>query len=237
MNGSDRKDRIPSPSGSSSHGNVVDHDAPGGSCSLGFCTSSSNHHHHQSTDMEGSSSVTEHPKDHVDGLAGKKNFGDRESSRSSRSREAKCRCVWVCCRWLSILNFDFFIASVRSGPWHWRRRARRYGSLLNLLGDCVGCIGAIPCCPCPNPYRNVGQGESIPSENVLILSQTMVAGAVGLVSRFGKFYKAVDPGLAKVNVCTESLRIVDVKIQIAAIEGRPSSRVTMSMLKCVSFLS
>ncbi len=27
--------------------------------------------------MEGSSSVTDHPKDHVDGLAGKKNFGDR----------------------------------------------------------------------------------------------------------------------------------------------------------------
>jgi len=74
-----------------------------------------------------------------------------------------------------------------------------YGSLLNVLGDIVGCLGAVPCCPFPNPYRNVGQG------------------AVGLVSRFGKFYKAVDPGLAKVNVCTESLRIVDVKIQISPI--------------------
>ncbi|KAG8800579.1 hypothetical protein FRC17_006840, partial [Serendipita sp. 399] len=41
--------------------------------------------------------------------------------------------------------------------------------------------------------------------------------SVGLVSRFGHFYKAVDPGLVNVNVCTESLRIVDVKIQIAAI--------------------
>jgi regulator of protease activity HflC (stomatin/prohibitin superfamily) len=42
-------------------------------------------------------------------------------------------------------------------------------------------------------------------------------GSVGLVSRFGQFYRAVDPGLVQVNVCTESLKIVDVKIQIAAI--------------------
>jgi regulator of protease activity HflC (stomatin/prohibitin superfamily) len=40
---------------------------------------------------------------------------------------------------------------------------------------------------------------------------------VGLVSRFGQFYKAVDPGLVQVNVCTESLRVVDVKIQIISI--------------------
>jgi regulator of protease activity HflC (stomatin/prohibitin superfamily) len=45
----------------------------------------------------------------------------------------------------------------------------------------------------------------------------MVTGSVGLVSRFGQFYKAVDPGLAQVNVCTESLRVVDVKIQIMPI--------------------
>ena len=45
----------------------------------------------------------------------------------------------------------------------------------------------------------------------------MEIGSVGLVSRFGQFYKAVDPGLVNVNVCTESLRIVDVKIQITPI--------------------
>jgi hypothetical protein len=59
-----------------------------------------------------------------------------------------------------------------------------YGSLLNGLGSIIGCIGAVPCCPCPNPYREVNQG------------------AVGLVSRFGHFYRAVDPGLVQVNVCT-----------------------------------
>jgi erythrocyte band 7 integral membrane protein len=46
-------------------------------------------------------------------------------------------------------------------------------------------------------------------------------GSVGLVSRFGQFYKAVDPGLVQINVCTESLRVVDVKIQIISI-GRQS---------------
>ncbi|EMD40356.1 hypothetical protein CERSUDRAFT_110950 [Gelatoporia subvermispora B] len=74
-----------------------------------------------------------------------------------------------------------------------------YGSLLQTLGVCIGFCGAIPCCPCPNPFRNVQQGS------------------VGLVSRFGKFYKSVDPGLAQVNVCTESLRVVDVKVQIISI--------------------
>lgn len=35
-----------------------------------------------------------------------------------------------------------------------------YGSLLNVLGDCVGFCGAFPCVPCPNPYKNVQQGAS-----------------------------------------------------------------------------
>ena len=71
-----------------------------------------------------------------------------------------------------------------------------YGSMMQYLGNCIGFCGAIPCCPLPNPFRNVEQGS------------------VGLVQRFGHFYKSVDPGLVQVNVCTESLRIVDVKIQI-----------------------
>ena len=33
-----------------------------------------------------------------------------------------------------------------------------YGSMLHALGTCVGCVGAIPCCPLPNPFRNVQQG-------------------------------------------------------------------------------
>jgi len=71
-----------------------------------------------------------------------------------------------------------------------------YGSLMQCLGSVIGFVGAFPCCPCPNPFKEVQQGS------------------VGLISRFGQFYKAVDPGLVQVNVCTESVRVVDVKIQI-----------------------
>ncbi|KAG6877362.1 hypothetical protein C0993_008217 [Termitomyces sp. T159_Od127] len=86
-----------------------------------------------------------------------------------------------------------------------------YGSMLQTLGSCVGFLGAIPCCPMPNPFRNVQQGS------------------VGLVSRFGQFYKSVDPGLAYVNVCTESLRVVDVKIQISPIGRQTVMSVAFSL--------
>jgi len=78
-----------------------------------------------------------------------------------------------------------------------------YGSLLQCFGAFFGVCGMVPCLPVPNPFREVHQGS------------------VGLVSRFGQFYKSVDPGLVQVNICTESLQIVDVKIQIIPI-GRQS---------------
>jgi hypothetical protein len=101
-----------------------------------------------------------------------------------------------------------------------------YGSMMQSLGSCIGFCGAVPCCPLPNPFKEVRQGGfSLMVPNLLrstiysFFSNNgfMVTGSVGLVSRFGQFYKAVDPGLAQVNVCTESLRIVDVKIQIISI--------------------
>ncbi|KAL7624598.1 hypothetical protein AAE478_006165 [Parahypoxylon ruwenzoriense] len=75
-----------------------------------------------------------------------------------------------------------------------------YGSMINAIGACMGTFGAIPCvfC-CPNPYKQVGQGN------------------VGLVTKFGKFYKAVDPGLVKINPLSERLIQVDVKIQIVEV--------------------
>lgn len=109
-----------------------------------------------------------------------------------------------------------------------------YGSLLQGLGTIVGFCGAIPCCPFPNPFRNVQQGK----DHFLIalsFSHTPLQGSVGLVSRFGQFYKSVDPGLVQVNVCTESLRIVDVKIQISPI-GKQSviTRDNVNVEMCVS---
>ncbi|CAG8442310.1 2202_t:CDS:10 [Diversispora eburnea] len=75
-----------------------------------------------------------------------------------------------------------------------------YGGMMNCLGVLCGTFGSIPLCFCfPNPYKKVGQGF------------------VGLISRFGQFYKSVDPGLVKVNVFTEEIQKVDIKIQVTDI--------------------
>ncbi|KND94343.1 putative band 7 family protein [Tolypocladium ophioglossoides CBS 100239] len=75
-----------------------------------------------------------------------------------------------------------------------------YGGMINALGACIGTLGAVPCCICcPNPFKNVHQGN------------------VGLVTKFGRFYKAVDPGLVRVNPLSERLIQIDVKIQITEV--------------------
>ncbi|KAF2753664.1 hypothetical protein EJ05DRAFT_457577, partial [Pseudovirgaria hyperparasitica] len=75
-----------------------------------------------------------------------------------------------------------------------------YGGMINSLGSIIGTCGAIPCCfVCPNPFKTVTQGQ------------------VGLVTRFGRFARAVDPGLVKINPLSERLIQVDVKIQIVEV--------------------
>lgn len=75
-----------------------------------------------------------------------------------------------------------------------------YGSMIHALGAAIGFLGAIPCCIlCPNPYKPVNQGY------------------VGLVTKFGRFYRAVDPGLVKINPLSERLVSIDVKIQIVEV--------------------
>lgn len=75
-----------------------------------------------------------------------------------------------------------------------------YGAMIDGLGSVIGSLGAIPCCVvCPNPYKPVSQGN------------------VGLVTKFGRFARAVDPGLVKINPLSEHLLQVDVKIQIVEV--------------------
>lgn len=72
-----------------------------------------------------------------------------------------------------------------------------YGSMINAIGSFAGGLGSIPgCLCCPNPFKSVYQGH------------------VGLVTRFGQFYKAVDPGLVKVNPLSEKLQTVEVRVQV-----------------------
>ncbi|KAL5610897.1 hypothetical protein FOBRF1_007014 [Fusarium oxysporum] len=72
----------------------------------------------------------------------------------------------------------------------------RWRRMIHALGAIIGSMGALPCCViCPNPNKNVEQGN------------------VGLVTKFGRFYKIVDPGPVAINPLSESLIQVDVKIQ------------------------
>ncbi|KAJ3362683.1 hypothetical protein GGF32_005705 [Allomyces javanicus] len=72
-----------------------------------------------------------------------------------------------------------------------------YEAMMSSIGAVVGFFGSIPCCIiCPNPYRQVNQGT------------------VGLVSRFGKCERIVDPGLVKINLVTDSIEHVDIKTKI-----------------------
>ncbi len=56
-----------------------------------------------------------------------------------------------------------------------------YEGLVTCVGSCLGFIGIVPgCCCFPYPFKQVNQGQ------------------VGLVSKFGKYYKTVDSGLYQI---------------------------------------
>eukprot|EP00826_Nyctotherus_ovalis_P038818 TRINITY_DN3665_c0_g1_i6.p1 TRINITY_DN3665_c0_g1~~TRINITY_DN3665_c0_g1_i6.p1 ORF type:complete len:214 (-),score=41.25 TRINITY_DN3665_c0_g1_i6:60-701(-) len=70
-----------------------------------------------------------------------------------------------------------------------------YECCLTCCGSCCGCMGAyIPCCSCCDPYVTVPQGRT------------------GIVTKFGKAYKVVDPGLYFVNSMTEKIFTVDIRM-------------------------
>ncbi|KAJ3331751.1 hypothetical protein HDU76_002307 [Blyttiomyces sp. JEL0837] len=74
-----------------------------------------------------------------------------------------------------------------------------YTNCVQCCGNVFGCIGMLPCCGCCNPYKSVPQGN------------------VGLVTRFGQYYKTVDPGLWQINIFSEAVHLVDIKVQIETI--------------------
>lgn len=210
----DRKDRLPSPSGSTaSRGNVVDHHAPHGTCHTLPILLSPNPHPPATANL-----VTEDvPRDHHHTGMHSRHVIKVQPLKKDEMQPSYAQ--------------DLGVNTVTHGF---------YGSMMQTLGSCVGFCGAVPCCPLPNPFKEVRQGRSSLMVPNLHRSDNgfMVTGSVGLVSRFGQFYKAVDPGLVQVNVCTESLRVVDVKIQIISI-GRQTviTRDNVNVEMYVSVLS
>ncbi|KAJ3041292.1 hypothetical protein HDV00_009562 [Rhizophlyctis rosea] len=71
-----------------------------------------------------------------------------------------------------------------------------YEGCITSIGAFLGTIGMIPCCCCCNPYQTVQQGE------------------VGLITYFGKYYRAVDPGLYRVNIVSEKMKRVNIMLQV-----------------------
>ncbi|OLL24016.1 Nucleolar protein 58 [Neolecta irregularis DAH-3] len=66
----------------------------------------------------------------------------------------------------------------------------------------------------PTAEQNLGfYGKMIDSIGTCIVSE----GQIGLVLKFGKYERAVDPGLCKVNPLSERLQSVDIKIQIVEV--------------------
>lgn len=82
---------------------------------------------------------------------------------------------------------SFDVADESRGPW---------GSLVHACGLCCGvCPGSL----CGIGYRSIPQG------------------AVGMVSRFGRVVRSVDPGLTQINPCSENVRVVNVQMRLTSL--------------------
>ncbi|KAF9154462.1 hypothetical protein BG015_000870 [Linnemannia schmuckeri] len=88
-----------------------------------------------------------------------------------------------------------------------------YGTMVNTFGSIIGAFGMIPCCVwyIPIPLQAF---SSMPST---LGYKTIDQGTIGLVTRFGRYYKTVDPGLIRLNPYTESVYKVDMRIQVSHI--------------------
>ncbi|KAJ3323153.1 hypothetical protein HDV06_002165 [Boothiomyces sp. JEL0866] len=72
-----------------------------------------------------------------------------------------------------------------------------YEGMLTCFGCICGTLGSIPCLFCfPNPFQSVPQGT------------------VGLIKKFGKFIRSVDPGLYQLNPFCEKMQLIDVRQRV-----------------------
>ena len=73
-----------------------------------------------------------------------------------------------------------------------------YESMMTSIGNIVGLLGQLPCTAIcfPNPMKQINQGN------------------VGLITKFGKCYKIVDPGLHAINLATEKILAIDIRVKV-----------------------
>ncbi|CCH41292.1 Podocin [Wickerhamomyces ciferrii] len=71
-----------------------------------------------------------------------------------------------------------------------------YQSIVSSLGSICGVCGICFLCPCKNPYNDVDQGS------------------IGMITKFGELARVVDPGSTYVNIFSEKLHSVSIRIQV-----------------------
>lgn len=76
-----------------------------------------------------------------------------------------------------------------------------YERTLSCLGRLFGCCGMTVCCGCCCvPYKGVDQGS------------------VGVVTKFGRFDRQIEPGLCYINPMTEKMEMVDTRLIVLDLE-------------------
>ncbi|KAI1290501.1 hypothetical protein EDD11_009220 [Mortierella claussenii] len=105
-----------------------------------------------------------------------------------------------------------------------------YGTLVNALGTCMGILGMLS-----KPVRRLSPDHLTPLVNQIAPEtnmrpikpfentaryKTVDQGNIGLVTRFGRYYKTVDPGLIRLNPYTESIFKVDMRVRISNIPNQ-----------------
>lgn len=71
---------------------------------------------------------------------------------------------------------------------------------MGAYGTLVNCCGSL-CAVCPGAILGVGY-RSVPQ------------GAVGMITRFGRVVRSVDPGLTQINPCSEHVNVVNVQMRL-----------------------
>lgn len=133
--------------------------------------------------------------------------------------------------------------------------------MMNALGEIIGFCGSVRnvdilfvhvnsfsftqtlnsshvSCAAPTLTNVCDKASQLTCMNLFFLLTQVIlfSGTVGLVSRFGKFYKFVDPGLVKINPVTESLKPMDMRIQITEIPKQEVMTKVMKKEYCIRIL-
>ena len=119
-----------------------------------------------------------------------------------------------------------------------------YGSMMQCLGSCVGFCGAVPCCPLPNPFKEVRQGQFSQIDSLpFIAFCSFVPSLIGLFSQglwdsshaLASSTRRSTQAWSKSTFAVNRFASSTLKSKSSQLVGKPSSLATMSTSKCTCF--